>query len=405
MTIRINTFERLTISKTLIRITSLMFSTFFLWKIFIDTHSIIEDGLIPAFSLVGYLIISLPGGIILDKFRRSRVFFFVSIVPVFAYLFLFYSSDLIVLYIVDVIISMISGFTSDIINTIMKDFVAEENIGKASSLLIGTRALSDLLGLLAGGLGLLIGMNIFLSLIVGLSIVSIPLSLPVKGENRPTKSEKSISKIGRIIYILMPVLLLALIVNGFFVCIDVFAAALVESVMHGSVIEYTIFLLGFPVGMITGSLISSKHHDKFSKGGIMVIELVLMGSLLILLGLDKNPLIPFFITFPMGLASAFLNISLQTLFIKIIPSNLLGRIGSLTNFLAIGSSPVMALFWTALSSKVYFPLIFVYSGIAISITSVIFLPALIKLVNEYGSKPEPNNTSKLQVMQDDELLP
>jgi MFS family permease len=373
-------FQRFLVAKTIIRIVYLLFTTFFLWEVFKETHSIFYDGLIPTFALLGYLSIMIPGGFILDKYRRTRIFFLISILLILVYSILTISTNLVILYAVDFLVSMFSSFTGDILTTIMKDTVSNDNLGKSNSQLSFTRGISDVIGFASGGLSIVIGINFFFLAILVFSLIPIILSYPLANEIKKGEMDSSKGRIGNFLLKISPLLVLAFILNGLFISIDVFAAGLVNEVMHGTSTEYTLLLIGFPVGILIGSGITLKHASMLSSPFFIMFGVGILGVFTFLLGINRDPALLIFITIPMGIFEATVNIAISTMFMRIIPSSILGRVGAISGIFFLSSSPVMAFIWTVLSSQIYFPLIIEYSGIIVIILSFLFLPIIRKMV-------------------------
>ncbi len=387
-------FTRFLIAKTMMRVVFLLFTTFVLWEIYVQTKSVFYDGLIPTFSLLGYLAILAPGGIILDKFRRSRVFFIISILLLATYSVLLFSRTLIFLYAITFAGSMFSAYTGDILGTIMKDTVPEEELGKTNSHLSFTRGISDVIGFASGGLSILIGFNFFFAIIILFSAVSILFSMPISAETKKGKMQPGKGRIGKFLIRILPLLLLGLALNGLFISIDVFAAGLVDKVLNGTSTQYTLLLVGQPIGLLIGSAASVKYNVKLSSTFSMIAGISILGLFTFILGFNRNSDLLIFITLPMGIFEATVNVAIGTMFLKIIPSDLLGRIGAVSGLFFLGSTPLMAFIWSVLASFIYFPLIIQYAGIAVIILGIASALPVKKIVD--GLKSESLSASTQQ---------
>jgi len=88
-------FLRFWIAQFFIRLNVWIFYVYFIWVITVKNHSVFLGGMIPTFSLLGYLIVLIPEGYILDRWNRSAVMFFSSVMLVLLYSSLAFNETLI----------------------------------------------------------------------------------------------------------------------------------------------------------------------------------------------------------------------------------------------------------------------------------------------------------------------
>lgn len=373
-----NKFLKYLVGRNLIRVAYFIFNIFFVWRTIVAYNSVFLAGLIPAFSLLGYLIVVIPEGHILDRHNRGAVFRLSSFLVAFTYLILVYSDTLIIVYIVALMSSILSSINSDSFNTILKETVNEEKMQYAVSMSQGTNAFSELSGIIFGGILLYFPFE-FLALI----LFSLPIISVLFGLGKTLNRSSIVDKYGfrgayRIILVLIPFLMLTLLLNGLFISLDVFGSGLIHIILHGSPLDYSLFIAGFPFGAILGSLFAGKISGIISKTGTIASLLVPMGLVLLCMALSRILYVDIALGIVLGILVIFVNIGLQTIFMKAIPDVVIGRVNSLGTIFSIGGSPLMAALFSILSNYFYFPYIMAAAGICAIVVS---LPAFAVLRN------------------------
>lgn len=373
-----NKFLMYLMGRNIIRVAYFIFNIFFVWRTIVAYNSVFLAGLIPAFSLLGYLIIVIPEGHILDRHNRGTVFRITSFLLAFTYLILVYSDSLAIVYAVALVSSILSSVNSDAFNTILKETVKEEKIQHAVSLSQGTNAISELTGIIAGGILLYLPFEF-----LAITLFSLPVISIIFGLSRTLNRSGMVDKYGfrgayRIILVLVPFLMLSLLLNGLFISLDVFGSGLIHIILHGSPFDYSLFVAAFPVGLIIGSLFTGKLSSIISRTGTISILLVPLGIVLLLIAISRIIYVDIALGILLGIIVILVNIGLQTIFMKAIPDGVMGRVNSLATIFSIGGSPVMAAAFSILSNYFYFPYIMAAAGIGAVAVS---LPAFSILKN------------------------
>ncbi len=373
-----NKFLKYLMGRNIIRVAYFIFNIFFVWRTIVAYNSVFLAGLIPAFSLLGYLIIVIPEGHILDRHNRGTVFRISSLLLAFTYLILVYSDSLAIVYLVALVSSILSSINSDAFNTILKETVNEEKIQSAVSLSQGTNAVSELSGIIAGGILLYLPFEF-----LAITLFSLPVISLLFGLGKTLNRSGMVDKYGfrgayRIILVLVPFLMLSLLLNGLFISLDVFGSGLIHIILHGTPFDYSLFIAGFPFGIIVGSLFTGKLSGVIAKTGTISILLVPMGIVLLFIALSRIIYLDIALGILLGVIVIFINIGLQTIFMKAIPDGVMGRVNSLVTIFSIGGSPLMAALFSILSNYFYFPYIMAAAGICAVVVS---LPAFRILKN------------------------
>ena len=357
------TFRNYLIGRNLMRSAFYIFNIFFVWETIVQYDSVFLAGMIPALSALGYLLVVIPEGHILDRHNRGMVFRISSILTALSYMFLYFHSILAVVYSVALISSILSIVNSDSFNTIMKETVPEKTMQSAISLSQGTNAISELAGIVFGGVLLYFPQQFML-----ITLISLPILSSIFGFGRTLNRANSSDRYGfkgayRIIGVMIPFLLLSLIINGLFISLDVFGSGLIHIILHDPPLDYSIFIAGFPVGAILGSTVSGKLSSHLSSVRIISILIIPVGVFLLCIALSRSLYLDILMTVLLGIFVIFINIGLQTIFMNAIPDAVMGRVNSLTMIFSIGGSPVMAATFSLLSDYFYFPYIMAVASI------------------------------------------
>ena len=365
-----NMFLKYLVGRNIIRVAYFIFNIFFIWRTIVAYNSVFLAGLIPTFSLLGYLIIVIPEGHILDRHNRGAMFRISAFLLVFTYLILLYSDNLIIVYTVALTSSILSSINSDAFNTILKETVNEEKIQSAVSLSQGTNAVSELSGIIAGGILLYLPFEF-----LALTLFSLPVISILFGLGKTLNRSGMVDKYGfrgayRIILVLVPFLMLSLLLNGLFISLDVFGSGLIHIILHGSPLDYSLFIAGFPFGIIIGSLFTGKLSNIIAKISTISTLLIPMGIVLFLIAISRNIYLDIALGIVLGVIVIFVNIGLQTIFMKAIPDGVIGRVNSLVTIFSIGGSPLMAALFSILSNYFYFPYIMAAAGICAVVVSL-----------------------------------
>ena len=83
-------FVRYLISRNIARLSNTAYYIYFMWEIIANYHSVLLVSLIPGFSMLGYLIIAIPEGSIIDKYDRHIIYIAVNVLMVITYSFMFF---------------------------------------------------------------------------------------------------------------------------------------------------------------------------------------------------------------------------------------------------------------------------------------------------------------------------
>jgi MFS family permease len=322
-----------------------------MWIIMVKYDSVFYVSMMPLSALLGYLIIIIPEGYILDKFRRDLIMFLSSIFIAINYFLLFFVKLLYFIYLIATISSILSNISSDVFMTLIKDIVEEFNINKSMSFIEAGRGLSEIIGILIGGISILILSKYFIPIMIILSLISAIFSYPNKKINKAVKikSKYNYNNVIRIIRIIIGFLILGMLINGLFVSLDVYASAIFYQYLHTKSFYYTLFLLDFSLGGFIGGLTGIKINKLIDSSYFISISIGIFGLSFLFLALSKYSYIDLILSGIIGLFSSLVNIPLNSRLLKIIPNEVLGRVNSIIVIFLTSSSPIMAVLFGSLS--------------------------------------------------------
>jgi len=383
-----NAYVRYLISRNIARFSNTAYYIYFIWEIIANYHSVLLVSLIPGFSFLGYLVIAIPEGSIIDRYNRHFIYIGINILMVLTYSILFFGRSLFIIYAVDFLSSTFMWVVSDDFRALTKEIMPADYMAKAQSADQLSSGIFTLAGIILGGTFIflkystvyitLIGISIF-----ALAIIFLPRTISVSHRSIVKNGFKSTVKIMKKI---IPFLLLTMILNGMFIAIDVFSSGLISIVMHASPIYYTFFIAGFPAGMLAGGLISMHNFYKpfQSNKRMMAFYVFMIGIIFILISFNRIPIMDGVLTFLSGIILAFINVYIETMVINSIPSSITGKFNSLTAMFSVSSSPVMAFVFGELSRFIYFPYIITIVGVITLLSSL----TVIKIMEGFNSAME-----------------
>ena len=376
-------FLRFWFAEFLILLSLSMFAVYFIWIIAVNYKSVFLAGMIPAFSMLGYFIILIPEGYLLDKFNRSKIIFISTIFLAFSYSLLMFSNDLILIYIVDLLSSISSSITFDAFQTITKEILNENLYGKASAYMQFSMNLSRIVGIVLGGVSIVF-QKYFPYIIFSISLISIFFNIPYKSDKRVFE-KYTYGDVLKFLKRFVPFLLVVLVINGLFISIDVYSSGLIYFVLKSNSFFYTLFIIGFPVGGLIGALYGNNIAKKLENSLYLGSFIFILGIFMIFISFSRSVYIDPLLTFLMGFFVSLLNIPLNAIFLKVVPNEMIGRFNAFVALVIGGAQPLMATIFSILSSYFFLTDIMFFAGLFISIISI---PAYYTIKNllDYFSK-------------------
>ena len=360
-----------------------LFYVFFIWELVYRYHSVFLAGLIPAFSLLGYLIIVIPEGHLIDRRNRSAVLFVSSILLAGTYGFLFLRSSIPLILGVDLIASLLGWVSSDSFQGIIKSIVREEDYGRAVSLNQTGSAVSEIAGILLGGAMIYLGIDFLRIVLIGMAAVSAFMALPAQIQRADVAGRHYIDALSYIRKMLF-LMVISMLLNGLFISLDVYGSGLIRLVLHSTAFYYTLFLAGFPVGIVIGGmLISGRFVSTDLSLTLVTLEVTLIGILILAISFLRTAWLEPVLTVLMGVDVMMINVQLQSFTLKVVPNELMGRYNSISILFSAGGSPVMAIIFSVLSRFFYFPYVMAGAGVLAIAISPFTYPALKSMMKKF----------------------
>jgi len=324
------------------------------------------------------------GGVLADKLDRKKTFVSLDIASglltlSFALIFVFkgYLSFYEILVYV-VLLQVISAFFDPAISTVMPSILSKEELMTGNAFLSTMRQVASVLspviaGLLYGYLGLFIVMliNGVSFLLSGVSEIFIEMP-PMHVEDKRVSFEhiRKDFKTGlnflKKSQVAMGVIFLGVFVNfAFSGMFNVLLPYAFIQKFHISESLYGTFTSVTFIGMIIGPALGAMWSKKDSTERIVVISMSSVAGLMLFLGLYTSPIMPqFFHTttgilfgtgvfmFMICLLIAIVNVCISTHFQKVVPLEMMGRVGSVFSTFMMASSPLGQMLFGIMVDKV-----------------------------------------------------
>lgn len=369
------TYYRFLLSRSISRTAWSFFMVFFMWKIVTVYHSVFLAGMIPTINLVVDLLASVPVGILIDTKNNTSLNFLASVMMLGGFLLFLIGFSVFIVYSVAAIAAFGTTLKGDSFSSIIKKHVREDGIPKATSYQQASLSISTLIGFGFGGLSLIVLSNYAALILIGLTAATLVLSVPTKEVVHKDSDRSGKKYTYRSVFSffkkLTGFIFLALVLNGFFVTLDVYGSGLFSLYLHTSPIMYTLFVAAMPAGMFIGSMVSSRIMGILSRPVVTAGLVVLYAPILITLGLSSSPVVDIIAGGFLGLLVPLVNVPMISRLVQATPKEMFGRVFAFLKIFLGSSTPVMASFFAVIS--IMFPLneIFLATGLVMLPISVL----------------------------------
>ncbi|MGP6238897.1 MFS transporter [Cuniculiplasma sp. SKW4] len=354
---------------TLCRTSSFVFNLYFMWIIVVQYNSVLLSTLVPTLSLLGYVIISLPEGIILDKLNSSYVGFIATIILIFTYSALFFKNTLTVIYIVDILASILTAILFDAFIKSSREIADESEDSKISALNQIGSSLSNVLGIIMAGIILISASKYLMYILIALSLIGLFSGKPFKIDKIQEKKYIK-GEVESALKILVPVMILALLLNGLFVSLMIFGPDIIHIILHRGSNAFTLFELGIPLGTLLGGIVAAEMERKLENALIMFLSVLSMGILLLIISGSVSLYVDISAMFIIGILTSFIEVPSFTIILRIVPREIIGRVDAVVFLVFTASAPVMATIFTLLTPFVPVSTLLTYAGIVACILPI-----------------------------------
>ncbi len=240
-------------------------------------------------------------------------------------------------------VSFLLGMTSDILNSIRsswsKQFLAEEQYKRGTSMIGATTSLAQSAGYAISGILLTIGT---VSTIYALIIIFLASTIPLTAiRDKVSEHKTGMESLGRSIlsglrYIkessaLKGIIVIMLFANLAFGTVGIFFAYLVDYAFKLPAIYYGILFIILTFGLIVGSIAGSRVKGKI--GFYNALLILTMGALLISIGFIGTIYLDFAVVFIIGTTIGIVNVISQTGILKKVDQGMIARVyGAFSTF-------------------------------------------------------------------------
>lgn len=312
------------------------------WLAYQITGSVATMGNMLLIYFLPSLLMQLVIGPYLDRWNRRKVMVYsqwarglVSLAP----LLLLLNEQQVIwpLYLVSLVNGLIQPLYVPSSMAFIPTLVSKEQITSANACLDGTSRLMMVIGPPVGGLVVsAIGGEFTLVLVTIAYGISGMLLFACKTEpvvkTTPTKKESwSIQFMEGLDFFRHQPTLLWL---GIFLSFVQFALGVtsvlnlpfVVNELHGSSFQYGLFIAGYPLGYFFGSLLAGRQKELKRRRIVMIGSLLIGGSTFIALAFTQDIWLAVIIELLAGVTGPFFHVHSNSLFQRIVPNNLLGRV-------------------------------------------------------------------------------
>lgn len=358
------TFYRFLVSKTLASISFTLYLIFLMWTI-VEQYKVTDPGIavflagmVPVIYLLVMLVSAIPIGHSIDRVNNSVLSMLSAVIMAAGFTLFATGFSIYTVYGATAVVAAGYTLNGDTFATMIKKLVSNEGITKATSYNTAANSSSSLIGVAMGGASLILFSEyapyILISLTVGATILAFPKRMKLNGlapESRgKRKGYRDVLKFYRGI---IGFTVLALVINGFFISIDVYASGLFSIYLHSTPLYYTLFDAAFPAAMFAGTYITNRYESFFDRPGTIAVIMVTYAPILIILGISRSVLIDIASAGFLGLMNPMINIPLVSRLTKFTPVEIFGRVMAFLRIFIQSSTPVMAAVYSFAS--LFFP--------------------------------------------------
>lgn len=338
------------------------------WYIFLETGSTLALSLSLISIYIPKAIISTFSGIIADRYNRKKIVVINDILSGVIILALFIVSTttnitLLIVIIFNILTSSISAIFNPAMSGAVQSVLSDEELKDASALLQIEGNISGILGsAIAGFLLKIIGLKYLILLNAISFIISALLESLVELPKIQKKQEQFIVKnqyyeiidfLNNNKIILFITLFAGIIANGVFMSISVYLPGIFKDVLNLSSVELGIFnsIAGI-TAVITSGIFIIYSNKKINAYNLTLISLVMEGIVFLLVSMIGNVVFAYITAIIYGLSSSMCSIASGIITKKLIPNNLMGRMGSFNILINSITMPLFTILYGGLGEYI-----------------------------------------------------
>ncbi|MBX8640312.1 MAG: MFS transporter [Thermoplasmata archaeon] len=359
-------FFRFLVSKMLVSILFSAFTVFFLWEIVETYHSVFLAGLVATIYLVVQMLVSVPVGHMIDRMNSTVIGMIGSVIVLLSPLLLTTGYTLQVVYSSTVLITVGWTMKGDSFSATIKKHLSEDQFMASNSFNLAATYAASLTGTALGGAAILYFARLFPYLLLVTALASLLLSMPVSEEMPRRGHSRVVGELASSLAFFRKIvgfLVIAFVLNGLFMALDVYSSGLFHIILHSNAIFYTLFVMSIPVGGIFGSFLANFFKNSIQRPFTVASLVLLFAPMFLVLGISRNAVADVIDALLLGLLLPVINLPLNVKLMKIVPSRTYGKIMAFLRIFVGGSTPAMAALFSFIA--IYFPVseVLLYVGI------------------------------------------
>ncbi len=357
------------------------------WLIMNVTGSPFHMGMVWGLGYLSYLIFSFPAGVWIDRYNRKMLLIVSDIgrmmlLLILVYLFITDDASIWSLYLIRIGISLFSSIFDNCYIAAMPNLIDKEDLYKANGHIMSTTSIVQIVGTaIAGFLVAQFGVTTTLIIDVVTYLVSIICILVIKGEfakHKPPKKNMFIELKEGIQYTwnLKIIRYFALLTMGVNLSLQAGLAVLIyrlEIEIGLSTKVSSLIFAGMTFGVFLGSLCVDFVLKRFSIKSVTLLCFAVFTLSYFALSIVSSPILIVICETILGIWVTIWNVQVGSMRQKIVPNELLGRVGSAARSIAYVSIPIGASIGGILAEKTGVQFVFVLCGaISLLITMYCF---------------------------------
>lgn len=347
--------------------------------------------LVDALEMLGWLLLGLISGVLVDRWRRMTVMWHVDavravIVGVFAGLVLSGDETMALILVASFLLGLAAPFFDNASSSVLPELVPESGLERANSLtqtsmLLGANLIGPPLGaaLVVAAPGVPLAMqavSFALAAVVVARVRGVGRAAPV-AEHRPLHVE--LAEGLRYLWrhrLLRSLCLLLGAVNGVSGGVIAVLVLYVLEVMSLPRAAYGWLIAVFAVGGLLGAVLASRAREWFSLPTLVVGASAVFGVGIVVLGLFPQEPVVGVSLLVTGALSVVWNVITVSVRQRIVPAEILGRVTSVYRMVGFAAMPVGAVGAGLLANVVGLRATYVVAGAVLLVASVVAAPAI-----------------------------
>ncbi len=364
------TFGRFLVSKTIASISFTLFLIFLMWRMVVVYQSIFLAGMVPVIYLVVMLASALPIGHAIDRVNNSVLSALSAFIITSGFVVFALGFTLFTVYLSIALVATGYTLSGDSFFGLLKKVVSNDAVTKATAYNYVSNSVSSLVGVAMGGISLLFLENYADLILLGLSITATILAYPVKmklnGYHEVEEQKERRGEYREVLSFYRSIIgftVFALVINGFFVSIDVYGSGLFNLYLHTSPVFYTLFEGAFPAGMMIGSFLANRYEKSVDNPRTIGLLVLVYSPILIALGLSRIPALDVLTAGMLGFVNPFINVPLVARLTRFTPVSIFGRVMAFLRIFIQSATPVTAAIFSFATLFFSVPLILLSVGL------------------------------------------